>query len=67
MEDKGLEPVVKSSQKTDVSPIGGAESGAVGAQSASFDADLRHIIEHWPSLPDDVKAGIVAMVRAACE
>jgi len=27
--------------------------------------DLQAIIDAWPSLPDDVKAGIVAMVRVA--
>ena len=28
-------------------------------------ADLRHVIEAWPSLPEAIRAGIVAMVRAA--
>ncbi|MDD4890077.1 MAG: hypothetical protein PHU85_09110 [Phycisphaerae bacterium] len=28
-------------------------------------ADLRTLIDAWPNLPDALKAGIVAMVRAA--
>jgi hypothetical protein len=29
------------------------------------DADLRAIVEAWPSLPDSIKAGIGALVKAA--
>ncbi len=29
-------------------------------------ADLAEIIASWPSLPEAVKAGIVAMVKASC-
>lgn len=43
----------------------GAESGALGKDLSHFDADLRAVIEAWPGLPDDVKAEIVAKVRAA--
>ncbi len=28
-------------------------------------ADLRHVIEAWPTLPEAIRAGIVAMVKAA--
>ncbi len=44
---------------------GGAESGAVGAESAPADPDLQRLIDAWPTLPDAVRAGIAAMVRAA--
>ncbi len=39
-------------------PGGGAQSGARGD-------DLARVIDAWPSLPDAVRTGIVAMVRAA--
>ncbi len=29
------------------------------------DPDLSHLIDAWPTLPESMKAGIVAMVRAA--
>ena len=44
---------------------GGAESGAVGAETVPVDPDLQAVIERWPDLPDVVKVDIVAMVRAA--
>jgi len=30
-----------------------------------FDLNLQAIIDAWPELPDDVREGVVAMVRAA--
>ena len=30
-----------------------------------FDADLQAVIDRWPELPEPIKAGIVAMIRAA--
>lgn len=39
----------------------GAESGAL----ASTDPDLALLIKAWQNLPDPIKAGILAMVRAA--
>jgi hypothetical protein len=29
------------------------------------DPELAHIVDAWPTLPDAIKAGIVAMVKAA--
>ena len=52
----------RKSGETSFSHQGGAESGA---HNAPIDADLQAIIEQWPELPDAVKAGIVAMVKAA--
>lgn len=43
----------------------GAKSGALGAPEAPIDPDLAMIIEAWPTLPESIKAGIVAMIRAA--
>ena len=52
---------------------GGANCGAPGAgnradnppDDAPDDPDLVAIVAAWPTLPGPVKAGIVAMVRAA--
>jgi hypothetical protein len=35
------------------------------AVSEEIVADLRGVIDAWPDLPEAVKAGIVAMVRAS--
>ena len=42
---------------------GGAKSGALGAVSRKIAPELQEVIDAWPGLPEDVKAGIVAMVR----
>ena len=42
-----------------------AAGAAVDSENGPIDADLRAIIERWAELPNAVKAGIVAMVRAA--
>ena len=46
-------------------PEGGAESGALSEDSAPTDPDLAYIINQWPDLPAAIRAGIVAMVKAA--
>ena len=47
----------------------GAESGALGAEMPAkappTDPDLQTIADAWPTLPAALKAGIVAMVKAA--
>lgn len=60
----GHEQVPQSPENTHVSATGGAESGALGIDSSSFDPDLRLVIEVWESLPKPTKIGILAMVRA---
>jgi hypothetical protein len=45
------------------SPIQGE---AVWPNSGPMDADLAAVVEAWPTLPEAIKAGILAMVRAAC-
>ena len=44
---------------------GGAKSGAVSADCSPTDPDLAHILDAWPTLPQAVRAGILALVRAA--
>jgi hypothetical protein len=43
----------------------GAETGAVTENLPPVDADLVALVNAWPTLPAALKAGIVAMVRAA--
>jgi hypothetical protein len=38
---------------------------AHGQRAASDDPDLAAVAEAWPDLPEAIKAGIVAMVKAA--
>ena len=64
--DRGrIEQYPNSPQKTALSERGGAESGAVAARNGPIDPDLALIIEVWPGLPEETKAGILAMVRTS--
>ena len=65
----GLEPGTLSActgselQKTRDQP--GAESGAVRAESQSYNPDLAAVVTAWPTLPEAVTAGILALVQAS--
>ena len=59
----GLEEPVTSSGNMTVSETGGAESGAVGAQSGAADARLVELVAAWPALSDSVKSEILKLVR----
>jgi hypothetical protein len=61
----GLEHPSKSSGFPGYLPEGGAESGAVGAQSAQFPPDLAAVVAAWPDLPETVRREVVGLVRAA--
>jgi len=50
-------------KNNDVSEQGGAESGAL-SDKPSLDARLALLAETWPSLPESIRAAIVAMVRS---
>ena len=56
----GLEPVKDSCRNRHVSLFSDAECGAY-----LNDADLEVVVGAWEKLPRALKAGIVAMVRAA--
>ena len=58
----GLEPVKDSSRNTHVSLLSSAECGAY-----LKDADLEVVVSAWATLPSALKAGIVAMVKAASD
>ena len=46
---------------------GGAESGAFFTKTAKIADSQQLIIEAWPELPEVVKAGILAMVKATLQ
>ncbi|MBU0641123.1 MAG: hypothetical protein KKB50_19870 [Planctomycetes bacterium] len=61
----GLEQGAKTPDETAISTEGAAKSGASDGKSAAFGPDLRSTVEAWPTLPDALKTGILAMVRAS--
>jgi len=56
----GLEPVQDSCRNTHVSLLSGNKCSAY-----LKDPDLEAVVSAWPQLPSALKAGIVAMVKAA--
>jgi hypothetical protein len=61
----GIETPANSLGNNTVSPLGGAESGAKTTKIDRNDPDLALVVERWDNLPEAVRAGIVAMVKAA--
>lgn len=69
----GFEPPRESQQKTPASVSGGSKSGNIRGGSGSpaapvtppTDPELAAVVVAWPTIPQAVRAGIVAMVRAA--
>ena len=62
---RGLEPSANLlGNPTNPAP-GGAESGALAPKTPAIDPALAALIDAWPTLPDAIRAGILAMVRAA--
>ena len=51
--------------KVEIPNQSGAECGADDAESGAADADLEPLIAAWPTLPEAVKADILAMAKAA--
>ena len=77
---RGVEPGAQPTGKTPNSQPRGAESGALPApgqldadtsvqgdvlSQAQIDVGLVVVIQAWPSLPEAIRAGILAMVRVA--
>jgi hypothetical protein len=61
----GFEPTPESSGNSRVADQSGAECGALGAQTDPIDADLAAVVEAWATLPEPIKAGVLALVKAA--
>jgi hypothetical protein len=71
MGDTGLEPPSVSGRESNdlgqSSGAGAAKSDASDRKNAATDPDLQSVVDAWPTLPDAVKAGILAMVRASSD
>ncbi len=65
MTPTGLERLDESSGKSPVSARGGAKSDAIGAHAALIDADLRAIIDAWPTLPEADRRAVLAIIHAS--
>ena len=58
----GIEPQTNSPENPACPAPGGAESGAL---TPNISPALAALIDAWPTLPEAIRAGILAMVRAA--
>jgi hypothetical protein len=61
----GLEPSANPDQKLTNSQQRGAISGAQAPEKFPIDPALVALIDAWPTLPEAIRAGILAIVRAA--
>jgi hypothetical protein len=61
----GIEPPPESPEKSSVLSEGGAESGAPTQAIPTLGTDLAEIVSAWPKLPEAIRAGILALIRAA--
>jgi len=60
-----VDPTLNSSEPCDKQQTSLAQPLAQTIQTPNFDSDLTLLIECWDSLPQPVRAGIVAMVKAS--
>jgi hypothetical protein len=61
----GIEPPARY-PKNSTNPVpAGAKSGALEVIKPDIDPALASLIVAWPSLPEAIRAGVVAMVKAA--
>ena len=65
MTTTGAEHYGENVGKTGGSVENDAESVAFGAENGPIDPKFQSIIDQWDNLPEPVKAGILAMVRAS--
>jgi hypothetical protein len=61
----GIEPRGNSPKKAALLTEGGAKPGALDPKSTAIDPALTTLIDAWPTLPDAIRAGILALVQAA--
>jgi hypothetical protein len=61
----GIEPTQHSLENCTNRAPGGAKSGALAPERPAIDPALAALIDAWPTLPEAIRAGIVALVRAS--
>ncbi|OHB70149.1 MAG: hypothetical protein A2V70_14805 [Planctomycetes bacterium RBG_13_63_9] len=61
---EGFELPSKTSGNQGFTNESGAECGALGAREAPLDPKLAAVIDAWSTLPEAIRAGILAMIRA---
>jgi hypothetical protein len=61
---EGFELPQKTPENQGFPDESGAESGALDAKNEPEDPELGTIIDAWPTLPDALRTGILAMIRA---
>ena len=61
----GFEPEPNPQGNNRIPELGGATGGALGDQNTPLDPHLTAIIEAWPTLSEEVKERILAMVQNA--
>lgn len=67
MAGTGFDSPLRNPQNMRFSGQGGAECGALHARDVEIDPNLAAVAEAWPRLPETIKAGILAMVRATLD
>ena len=62
---RGVEHYDRSPGNNAIQGQGGAECGALGAQSALMGPDLRAVIDAWPRLSADARHRVLSLVTGA--
>jgi hypothetical protein len=63
MEAGGFERTPLALSKTPISDTPSAKSGAPDAPNTPLDPDLAQIVDCWPTLPEHIKAAVMALVN----
>jgi hypothetical protein len=61
----GIEPTRHFPENSTNPDPGGAKGGALAHETPAIDPALAALIDAWPKRPDAIRAGILALVRAA--
>ncbi len=64
MGGRRFEQTALTPQKTPIPETRGTESGTPNGENTSSDPDLALIQDRWPTLPEHIKAAILALVRS---
>jgi hypothetical protein len=65
VEAAGIELLAQNGGNLGDAAPSGAENGALGGNEDPCDPQLAMVVEAWLTLAEPIKAGIVAMIRAA--